>query len=131
MIFAGHSERVGAIVFHPQATLTLEDTAPCIASCAADGSVLLWSLTAYVFWIILYCPTDHAAVCSFGVAQLEIQIRDFEKKEFNSMTEIASVYDANVNLFFRDTPIANIEGHEKRVSRLAYHPSGRFLGTCW
>lgn len=32
---------------------------------------------------------------------------------------------------FRDTPLANIEGHEKRVSRVAYHPSGRFLATCW
>ena len=33
--------------------------------------------------------------------------------------------------FFRDTPLANIEGHEKRVSRVAYHPSGRFLASCW
>ncbi|KAK2567142.1 U4/U6 small nuclear ribonucleoprotein Prp4 [Acropora cervicornis] len=33
-------------------------------------------------------------------------------------------------LLFLDTPLANIEGHEKRVSRVAYHPSGRFLATC-
>ena len=32
---------------------------------------------------------------------------------------------------YRDTPLANIEGHEKRVSRVAYHPSGRFLASCW
>lgn len=31
-----------------------------------------------------------------------------------------------------EEPIADIEGHAPfRVSRLAYHPSGRFLGTCW
>ena len=30
-----------------------------------------------------------------------------------------------------DTPLAELEGHYQRVSRLAYHPSGRFLGTAW
>ncbi|XP_008549411.1 U4/U6 small nuclear ribonucleoprotein Prp4 [Microplitis demolitor] len=29
-----------------------------------------------------------------------------------------------------DEPIADLEGHDKRVSRIAFHPSGRFLGTC-
>ena len=29
-----------------------------------------------------------------------------------------------------DLPVANLEGHDERVSRCAYHPSGRFLGTC-
>ncbi|XP_040581144.1 uncharacterized protein U4-U6-60K [Lepeophtheirus salmonis] len=29
-----------------------------------------------------------------------------------------------------DEPIADIEGHDSRVSRCAYHPSGRFLATC-
>ncbi|XP_059895029.1 U4/U6 small nuclear ribonucleoprotein Prp4 [Gadus macrocephalus] len=28
-----------------------------------------------------------------------------------------------------DEPVADIEGHMSRVSRLAWHPSGRFLGT--
>ena len=33
---------------------------------------------------------------------------------------------------FSDEPVADIEGHAPyRVSRLAYHPSGRFLATCW
>lgn len=33
---------------------------------------------------------------------------------------------------FSEEPVADIEGHAPyRVSRLAYHPSGRFLGTCW
>jgi U4/U6 small nuclear ribonucleoprotein PRP4 len=30
-----------------------------------------------------------------------------------------------------EKPLADVEGHEpNRVSRLAFHPSGRFLGTC-
>ena len=31
-----------------------------------------------------------------------------------------------------EEPLADIEGHAPyRVSRLKYHPSGRFLATCW
>ncbi|KAG1661438.1 U4/U6 small nuclear ribonucleoprotein Prp4 [Nymphon striatum] len=72
----GHTNNVGSIVFHPEATKSLSSSACCLASCSHDGSVKLWNLES-------------------------------------------------------DEPIANIEGHEPyRVSRLAYHPSGRFLATC-
>lgn len=30
-----------------------------------------------------------------------------------------------------DEPVADIEGHFVRVARVAWHPSGRFLGTTW
>lgn len=43
-VLRGHNERVGSIVFHPQAMLSLDETGPCMASCDADGVVLLWSL---------------------------------------------------------------------------------------
>lgn len=46
-MFAGHNERVGSIVFHPQAKLSLDESGPCMASCDADGVVLLWSLNMY------------------------------------------------------------------------------------
>lgn len=46
-MFVGHNERVGSIVFHPQATLSLDESGPCMASCDADGVVLLWSLNMY------------------------------------------------------------------------------------
>ncbi|XP_064650294.1 U4/U6 small nuclear ribonucleoprotein Prp4-like isoform X2 [Lineus longissimus] len=72
----GHNCQVGAIVFHPQASLSMDNSECCMASCAQDGSVKLWSLDS-------------------------------------------------------DEPIADIEGHAPyRVSRLRYHPSGRFLATC-
>ncbi|KAH3800392.1 U4/U6 small nuclear ribonucleoprotein Prp4-like [Dreissena polymorpha] len=72
----GHNCSVGAIVFHPQATVSLDETACSMASCSQDGAVKLWNLVS-------------------------------------------------------DEPVADIEGHAPyRVSRLAYHPSGRFLATC-
>ncbi|XP_050312702.1 U4/U6 small nuclear ribonucleoprotein Prp4 [Anthonomus grandis grandis] len=38
----GHTCNVGAIVFHPKATLSQEETICNMASCASDGSVKLW-----------------------------------------------------------------------------------------
>lgn len=40
----GHSTNVGAVVFHPKATVSLDKKDVNLASCAADGSVKLWSL---------------------------------------------------------------------------------------
>ncbi|XP_061282519.1 U4/U6 small nuclear ribonucleoprotein Prp4 isoform X2 [Bos javanicus] len=40
----GHNTNVGAIVFHPKSTVSLDQKDVNLASCAADGSVKLWSL---------------------------------------------------------------------------------------
>ncbi|KAL0280002.1 UNVERIFIED_CONTAM: hypothetical protein PYX00_001432 [Menopon gallinae] len=42
--YRGHNCNVGAVIFHPKATLTDEPTVCSLASCAADGSVKLWAL---------------------------------------------------------------------------------------
>jgi len=76
MTLRGHNVQVGSIIFHPQATISADNAGICMASCAQDGSVKLWSLES-------------------------------------------------------DEPIADIEGHAPfRVSKLGFHPTGRFLGTC-
>lgn len=31
---------------------------------------------------------------------------------------------------YSESPLAEVEGHSSRVSRVLFHPSGRFLGTC-
>ena len=36
---------------------------------------------------------------------------------------------SNQHNSFRDTPIGTLDGHDMRVARLAFHPSGRFVGT--
>lgn len=73
----GHQCNVGAVIFHPNATQDNANQAVCaLASCAADGSVKLWTLES-------------------------------------------------------EEPLADVEGHAPhRVSRIGFHPSGRFLGTC-
>ena len=54
VIFApGHDVNVGSIVFHPQATLSLDESACCLASCSQDGAVKLWSLDRWIRWQIV------------------------------------------------------------------------------
>ena len=45
---SGHKDRVGAIVFHPQANLSIDSSSLSLASCAADGSVCLWNTERWV-----------------------------------------------------------------------------------
>jgi len=73
--YRGHSCNSGCIVFHPRATI--EDTGTCqLASCAADGTIKLWSLD-------------------------------------------------------KEDPVLDLDGcSPHRVSKVAFHPSGRFLGAC-
>ncbi|CAB3380054.1 Hypothetical predicted protein [Cloeon dipterum] len=76
LTFKGHDCNVGAIVFHPEATLREGERVCDLASCAVDGSVKLWTLNS-------------------------------------------------------EDSLATVEGHAPhRVSRVEFHPSGRFLGTC-
>jgi WD40 repeat protein len=37
---------------------------------------------------------------------------------------------SNHTLCHSDEPLADVEGHPKKVSRVAFHPSGRFMATC-
>jgi U4/U6 small nuclear ribonucleoprotein PRP4 len=43
----GHNCNVGAIVFHPHAMQMEENSVCALASCAADGSVKLWTMERY------------------------------------------------------------------------------------
>lgn len=75
----GHTSSCGCVAWHPQATLAgWSPSVVNLATCAHDGSVLLWSL---------------------------------EGED--------------------DQPLDDIEGHQPyRVSKVEFHPSGRFLATC-
>ena len=51
-VFLGHNVQVSCIVFHPQATLTQDNAGICMATCAYDGSVKLWSLERWSICVI-------------------------------------------------------------------------------
>ena len=52
-VFSGHNNNVGAIVFHPEATKSLSESACCMASCSQDGAVKLWSLDRQVAKVLV------------------------------------------------------------------------------
>lgn len=43
-VLKGHNERVGAITFHPRATIDMEETALNMVSCDSDAKVQLWNM---------------------------------------------------------------------------------------
>jgi WD40 repeat protein len=47
----GHSCSVGAVVFHPSAVREEESAVCALASCAADGSVKLWTMKRYADYL--------------------------------------------------------------------------------
>ena len=71
-----------------------------MVSGSVDGGVHIWSLKQYVYLYSHYKST----FCNHI---------------------LTCVY----SLLIRDTPIGTLDGHDMRVARLAFHPSGRFVGT--
>lgn len=45
--FTGHSDRVGGVAWHPQATLSQAEDLVNLVSGGGEGNVLLWSLNGY------------------------------------------------------------------------------------
>jgi len=88
-----HSDRVGGVAWHPQATLSQPETALNLASGGADGTVALWSLKRY---------------------------DPREKPPFNANTRTFPT---------SESPLSVLEGHEGRVCRVAFHPSGRYVAS--
>lgn len=42
--FRGHTDRIGGIAFHPEATISLEKSVMNFATSGADSAIHLWSL---------------------------------------------------------------------------------------
>ncbi|XP_072941312.1 uncharacterized protein U4-U6-60K [Epargyreus clarus] len=96
----GHTCNVSAAVFHPQATIPQH----------------------FVDKIKISKETDPDAVESMDLAD--------EASEKCTMASCS--YDGTVHLwnFVSESPIASLDGHSpSRVSRVEFHPSGRFLAT--
>jgi U4/U6 small nuclear ribonucleoprotein PRP4 len=46
----GHNCNVGAVVFRPNVVQDEKSPECALASCAADGSVKLWTMNRYIWW---------------------------------------------------------------------------------
>ncbi|KAL4609471.1 U4/U6 small nuclear ribonucleoprotein Prp4 [Arapaima gigas] len=112
----GHNTNVGAISFHPQATLTLEESDINLASCAADGSVKLWSL-----------ESDEPVADIEGHSVRVARVAWHPSGRFLGTT----CYDNSWRLWDLEAQeeILHQEGHSKGVHDLHFHPDGSLAGT--
>lgn len=88
----GHSDRVGGVAWHPQATLSQSVDSVNLVSGAGDACVNVWSLNRCVR-LVTFC-------------------------HFISSPPSCS-----------ETPIAVMKGHQDRICRVAFHPSGNYVAS--
>ncbi|XP_074779655.1 U4/U6 small nuclear ribonucleoprotein Prp4 isoform X1 [Athene noctua] len=112
----GHNTNVGAIVFHPKATVSLDKKDVNLASCAADGSVKLWSL-----------ESDEPVADIEGHSMRVARVMWHPSGRFLGTT----CYDHSWRLWDLEAQeeILHQEGHSKGVYDIAFHTDGSLAGT--
>ncbi|XP_019643680.1 PREDICTED: U4/U6 small nuclear ribonucleoprotein Prp4-like [Branchiostoma belcheri] len=113
----GHNQNVGCVVFHPQATLTLEDSACCMASCSADGAVKLWSL-----------ESDEPVANIEGHEARVARVAYHPSGRFLGTT----CYDKSWRLWDLEAQeeVLHQEGHSKEVYDISFQCDGSLCATC-
>jgi U4/U6 small nuclear ribonucleoprotein PRP4 len=91
-LWLGHSDRVGGVAWHPQATLSQSIDSVNLVSGAGDMCVNVWSLNRF-------------ACCAAS------------RRSLGSSTS------------FSETPISVMKGHQDRICRVAFHPSGNYVAS--
>ncbi|KAM4760848.1 U4/U6 small nuclear ribonucleoprotein Prp4 isoform 1-T1 [Cyanocitta cristata] len=112
----GHSTNVGAVVFHPKATVSLDKKDVSLASCAADGSVKLWNL-----------ESDEPVADIEGHSMRVARVMWHPSGRFLGTT----CYDHSWRLWDLEAQeeILHQEGHSKGVYDIAFHTDGSLAGT--
>lgn len=112
----GHCTNVGAIVFHPQSTISLDEKDVNLASCAADGSVKLWNL-----------ESDEPVADIEGHGMRVARVAWHPSGRFLGTT----CYDHSWRLWDLEVQeeILHQEGHSKGVYDISFHPDGSLAGT--
>ncbi|XP_069842494.1 U4/U6 small nuclear ribonucleoprotein Prp4 [Dendropsophus ebraccatus] len=112
----GHNTNVGAIVFHPKSTLSLDEKDVNLASCAADGSVKLWNL-----------ESDEPVADIEGHTVRVARVTWHPSGRFLGTT----CYDRSWRLWDLEAQeeILHQEGHSKGVYDLSFHTDGSLAGT--
>lgn len=91
----GHTDRIGGVAWHPQATLTQSEDAVNLVSGGGDLNIHLWSLNRSAY----LAPSPCLSLIIIYV------------------------------LYFSETPLATLSGHQGRICRVAFHPSGNYVAS--
>uniref|UniRef100_A0A4W6CLV3 U4/U6 small nuclear ribonucleoprotein Prp4 n=1 Tax=Lates calcarifer TaxID=8187 RepID=A0A4W6CLV3_LATCA len=112
----GHNTNVGAVVFRPQAGVSLDQSDVSLASCAADGSVKLWNL-----------ESDEPVADIEGHSERVSRVSWHPSGRFLGTT----CYDNSWRLWDLEVQeeILHQEGHSKGVHDLHFHPDGSLAAT--
>ncbi|XP_049907613.1 U4/U6 small nuclear ribonucleoprotein Prp4 [Epinephelus moara] len=112
----GHNTNVGAVVFRPQAGVSLDQSDVSLASCAADGSVKLWNL-----------ESDEPVADIEGHNERVSRVSWHPSGRFLGTTS----YDNSWRLWDLEVQeeILHQEGHSKGVHDLHFHPDGSLAAT--
>uniref|UniRef100_A0A673AV29 U4/U6 small nuclear ribonucleoprotein Prp4-like n=1 Tax=Sphaeramia orbicularis TaxID=375764 RepID=A0A673AV29_9TELE len=112
----GHNTNVGAVVFRPQAGVSLDQSDVSLASCAADGSVKLWNL-----------DSDEPVADIEGHSERVSRVAWHPSGRFLGTT----CYDNSWRLWDLEVQeeILHQEGHSKGVHDLHFHPDGSLAAT--
>ncbi|EHB11570.1 U4/U6 small nuclear ribonucleoprotein Prp4 [Heterocephalus glaber] len=109
-------EHIRAIVFHPKSTVSLDQKDVNLASCAADGSVKLWSL-----------DSDEPVADIEGHTVRVARVMWYPSGHFLGTT----CYDRSWHLWDLEAQeeILHQEGHSMGVYDIAFHQDGSLAGT--
>uniref|UniRef100_A0A147AL31 U4/U6 small nuclear ribonucleoprotein Prp4 n=1 Tax=Fundulus heteroclitus TaxID=8078 RepID=A0A147AL31_FUNHE len=112
----GHNTNVGAIVFRPQAAVSLDQSDVSLASCAADGTVKLWNL-----------ESDEPVADIEGHGDRVSRVSWHPSGRFLGTT----CYDNSWRLWDLEVQeeILHQEGHSKGVHDISFHPDGSLAAT--
>lgn len=113
----GHTCNVGAVVFHPQSTLTLEPSELNLASCSMDGAVKLWNL-----------ESEEPIADMEGHAPHRVTRVEFHPSGRFLAT---CVFDNSWRLWDLEqgVEVLHQEGHAKPVYSIAFHTDGSVAVT--
>uniref|UniRef100_A0A8D1BHN8 Pre-mRNA splicing tri-snRNP complex factor PRPF4 n=1 Tax=Sus scrofa TaxID=9823 RepID=A0A8D1BHN8_PIG len=113
----GHNTNVGAIVFHPKSTVSLDQKDVNLASCAADGSVKLWSLDR---------GEESSVTCQGSTVSSQ-----HDPLYVDRIFQLQQFYDRSWRLWDLEAQeeILHQEGHSMGVYDIAFHQDGSLAGT--
>ena len=124
----GDSRPISCVAFSP--TVDVSDDPKLVATASWTGLCKLWSMPDLNH---IRSLRGHNSQASCVVFHPNARLSNLEETSNNSTVGLAScgtdgsVFLWNLN---KEEPICSLEGHEPhRVSRIAFHSSGRFIGT--